>query len=55
MDLGDLHVYETATRRWTNLSTPAAGVPPPRRSSHGFTAAEGLLYVHGGGFNGSRA
>ena len=47
-DLNDLHAYDPASRNWTNLSAPAAGVPPARRDSHGFAASGGLLYVHGG-------
>ena len=48
LELGDLHSYDPVHRRWTNLSAPAAGAPPSHRDSHGFAAAGGLLYVHGG-------
>ena len=48
LDLNDLYAYDPVARSWTNLSVPAAGVPPSRRDSHGFAAAGGLLYVHGG-------
>ena len=33
---------------WTNLSDAASGTPPAARSFHGFTSANGTLYVHGG-------
>ena len=33
---------------WTDLSAAASGTPPPPRTGHGFTAAGGRLYVHGG-------
>jgi hypothetical protein len=33
---------------WTLLSAAAKGDPPAGRSGHGFTSAEGKLYVHGG-------
>ena len=43
--LGDLHAYDPARRRWTDLSAPAAGVPAPARLGHGFAAAGGRLFV----------
>ena len=33
---------------WTNLSGVASGTPPAARRFHGFTSADGMLYVHGG-------
>ena len=47
-DLGDLHVYDPFVMAWTDLSYPASGTPPSPRYGHGFTAAGGKLYVHGG-------
>lgn len=44
----DLNVYDVETMAWTELSSAVAGTPPTRRFSHGFTAAEGKIYVHGG-------
>ncbi len=50
--LADLHVYNPSTRAWTDLSVATAGAPPAARLGHGFAAAGGKLYVHGG-WNGS--
>ena len=47
-DLGDLHVYDPVAMAWTDLSAAASGTPPSPRAGHGFTAAGGKLYVHGG-------
>ena len=44
-DLGDLYAFDPAAAAWTNLT---AGAAPPARSGHGFAAADGRLYVHGG-------
>ena len=46
--LGDLHVYDPVAMTWTNLSAGASGTAPSARYGHGFTAAGGRLYVHGG-------
>ena len=46
--LGDLHVYDPVPMAWTDLSAAASGTPPCARLGHGFTAAGGLLFVHGG-------
>ena len=46
--LVDLLVYDPASIAWTDLSAGASGTLPPPRYGHGFTAAGGLLYVHGG-------
>ena len=47
--LGDLFAFEPATLTWTELAAPAVrGSPPSPRFMHGFAAAEGRLYVHGG-------
>ena len=46
--MNDLHVYDPATKSWTDLSNPASGIPPSPRDSHGFASAAGKLYVHGG-------
>ena len=43
-----MHVYDPATKSWTDLSDPVSGIPASPRDSHGFTAAEGKLYVYGG-------
>jgi hypothetical protein len=45
--LGDLHVYNTVSMAWTDISAASGIVPSPRRY-HGFAAAGGKLYVHGG-------
>ena len=47
-DLNDLHVYDPVAASWADLSNPASGSPPSARDSHGFAAAGGLLYMHGG-------
>ncbi len=44
----DLHVYDPVTMTWTELSATASGTPPAARCKHGFAAAGGKLYVHGG-------
>ena len=46
--LGDLHAFDPIAKVWTNLSDAASGIPPTARDSHGFTSADGQLYVHGG-------
>ena len=46
--VNDLHAYYPVNQTWTNLSTPVSGTPPSPRIGHGFTAAKGRLYVHGG-------
>ena len=45
---GDLHFYDLVVMAWTGLSAPVSGTPPSPRYWHGFTTAEGRLYVHGG-------
>jgi hypothetical protein len=44
----DFHVYNPATMTWFDLSGHVLGTPPTARFMHGFTSAEGKLYVHGG-------
>ena len=46
-------MYEPINKTWIDLSDPASGIPPSPRASHGFTAVDGLLYVHGGGYGGN--
>ena len=46
--LGDLLVYDPVAMAWTDLSAAASGTAPSPRCFHGFTAAQGRLYVHGG-------
>ena len=46
--LGDLHVYDPVAMAWTDLSAAASGTLPSPRAGHGFTAAGGKLYLHGG-------
>ncbi len=49
LPFNDLLAYDPSHAVWTDLSVPAAGRPPIIRHIHGFTAAGGRLYVHGGG------
>jgi hypothetical protein len=46
--LNDLYAFDLANLAWIDLSIPAAGEPPPPRSSGGLAEAGGKLYVHGG-------
>ncbi len=46
--LDDLHAFDPATMTWNLLSVADDAGRPSARSSHGFTSAGGLLYVHGG-------
>ena len=46
--LDDLHMYDPAAAAWTDLSAALNGTPPSPRYGHGFAAAGGKLYVHGG-------
>ena len=46
--LGDLHSFDPIAKVWTNLSAQAGGAVPTARQRHGFTSADGKLYVHGG-------
>ncbi len=51
--LGDIWEFDPATMAWTLLSATANSVRPSARHYHGFTSAEGKLFVHGGsGSNG---
>ena len=43
-----MYVYDLVTMAWTDLSTPASGIPPSARVWHGFMAVGGRFYVHGG-------
>lgn len=47
-DMRDLHVYDPATKSWTDLSVPASGTPPSPRDSHGFAGGAGKLFVFAG-------
>ncbi len=44
----DLHVYDSHSMTWFNLSGHIIGTPPTARWAHGFTSSGGKLYVHGG-------
>ena len=46
--LADLHVYDPATKIWTDLSGSVSGTQPSARFQHGFVAAGGRIYVFGG-------
>ena len=46
--LGDLHSFDPVAMAWTDLSASVNGTAPTARFRHGFTSAEGKLYVHGG-------
>ena len=50
--LGDLHAFDPVAKAWMDLSHDASGTAPSVRFSHGFTSADGKLYVHGGGNGG---
>ena len=44
----DLHMFDPAVMAWTDLTRNFSGTAPSPRAYHGFTAAGGWLYVHGG-------
>jgi N-acetylneuraminic acid mutarotase len=44
---GDLHSFDPVAIAW-NLATSVSGDQPTKRFNHGFTTAEGMLYIHGG-------
>jgi N-acetylneuraminic acid mutarotase len=46
--LNDLHVYDPATREWTDLSTPTSGTAPSARYAHSAVELGGKMYVLGG-------
>lgn len=46
--LNDLHVFDSSTMAWTDLTVAATGFPPSPRDGAGFAAAGGRLYVYGG-------
>ena len=46
--LADLHVYDPATRNWTDLSRSVSGPWPSARLEHGVVAAGSKIYVFGG-------
>jgi N-acetylneuraminic acid mutarotase len=46
--LNDLHVYDPASRTWTNLSYPLFGSAPSSRLYHMAFAAYGKLWIYGG-------
>ena len=41
-------MFDPATMAWTDLTSNLSGSLPSPRAYHGFTAAGGRLYVHGG-------
>ena len=45
--LGDFFAFDFASVTWI-VPPAAAGLSPPPRYGHGFAAAGGRLYVHGG-------
>jgi hypothetical protein len=47
-DLSDLFVLNLATLTWNNMNSDIDGTPPFPRHHHGFSSANGLLYVFGG-------
>ena len=46
--LNDLHVYDPIARSWTEITAIISGTAPTARWRHGFSAADGKLFVHGG-------
>jgi hypothetical protein len=47
--LDDLHSFDLVTMTWTDISAAFGSVEAPSaRQEHGFTSAEGKLFVHGG-------
>ena len=44
----DLHMFDPAAMAWTDITRNVSGSMPSPRAYHGFTAAGGWLYVHGG-------
>jgi len=46
--LSDLHAFDPIAVAWTDLSAQVNGTVPTARCWHGFTSADGKLYVHGG-------
>jgi hypothetical protein len=48
MSFDDLHVFNTNTRVWSELTSSVVGIKPAARAFHGYTAEGGYLYVHGG-------
>ena len=46
--MNDLHVYNPTARSWIELTSKTSGTLPMPRWRHGFTAADGKLFVHGG-------
>jgi hypothetical protein len=47
-DSSDLFVFDLATLKWNNMNFDIAGDPPFPRHHHGFSSANGILYVFGG-------
>ena len=47
-DCGDLYSFDPVAKVWTSLASEVRGLSPQARHSHGFTSAEGKIYVHGG-------
>ena len=46
--LNDLHEFDPVGNVWTDLSTPAVGVPPAGRWAAGSAVFNNILYVFGG-------
>ncbi len=44
----DLQAFDSGGLRWTDLSSPAHGAPPPPRGAHGVAASAGGVFVFGG-------
>ena len=54
--MGDLHRFDPAADRWTNLTDLAAGSAPMARFGHGMAGAGISVYVFGGcGSNGAES
>ena len=50
-NLNDLHVLNTDSGVWREISFVTSGIVPEQRHSFGFVAAEGKIYVFGGSCN----
>eukprot|EP00961_Rhodomonas_salina_P267544 3615042-Rhodomonas_salina.2 len=44
----DLHEYDIAAARWTNLTDLSSGTPPGARTWAAMASVGGKVYVHGG-------
>lgn len=50
----DLVEFDQLTMSWTDLSSQIRGTHPSERYNHGFTSADGVLYLFGGLNDGGR-